>query len=302
MPEKSTHNSQEAAATFARYLATARTRRRAAWQFALDYDTERASIRKTRKLAKRHLLSLGDTTKADKSLSLEGKEKVETLYEAQLEKERGRFTSKTGEYTSKERTKLLLRARLGRVSGITPKESAKMYEEAGYKSIVTGKSFLSSAGVTAGLFAVSEGVRFGGVIFDNLVPMAEKLPAGRTGVLLSAAGYTASYTLFALESRRLTRKTGTSANASVTAAYAAGETFELPKKIRYALEVGFPVGIDALLHSAAYTALVGGVTGDSSRIVAGNLTSIGLTLGFAAGSEAWLWRKMRKDRKTNRAG
>ncbi len=137
------------------------------------------------------------------------------------------------------------------------------------------------------------------MVFDRLVPLVDQIP-GETGVLLSAAGYTASYTLFALESCRLTERTGKSANATVTGLYAEGERFELPPRARNAIAAGGAVAADAVLHSAIYTAAVGGVGRNADKLIAGNLTSTALTLGFVGGSEIWLRRKMRKEKKANR--
>jgi hypothetical protein len=297
MPEKPRPNSQEVAAIFARYLARAEARRHAVRTFTLGYEGG-GSILKTRRLAKKHLS--GKDSSKNKGLSEKGREILDEIFEDQLAQEEETVEGKIGKFTIRDRTKLLFRAKLKRVSGLTDDERDEMYREAGYSEDeikgVTGKNLASSVAVTAGLTALSEGVRGGGVVFDKFIPLVEQLP-GKTGVLLSAGGYTAAYVLFAWESRRLTEKTGTSANASVTGLYAMADKL-LPNKARDVIAVGIPVAMDAAVHTAAYTAGVGAATGDLDKITAGNVTSIGLTLAFAGGSEVWLRRKMRKENKT----
>lgn len=294
-------NSQEIAYTFATHLSRVKIVRKVARKYARDYDTD-ISRRKLRKQASAFLQASRDGSHEGVVLEEKEKEKITRLHQEISRREREHLEKKRGNFPTIERASLLFKAKLKRINGLSEDERMQMYKEAGYTDEeidgITGKKIASSLAVTAGLTAVSEGVRVGGTVYDQLIPLAENLP-GKAGAAVSVAAYTASYIIFTLENLRLTKKTGISSNASVTGLYAMGNRL-LPNKARDTIAVGVPVAADALLHSAAYTAVIGGVTGDPTKIVAGNLTSIGLTLAFAGGSEVWLRRKMRKDKKTKK--
>ncbi len=142
MPETQPNKSQEIAVIYAAYLGRAKARRKAVRTFALGYESE-GSILKTRKLARKHLRA--HPAKAN-SLSDKGRVRLDEIYEEQFAPEWDKIEDKRNNFSNKERAKLILKARLGRISGLTSEENKKMHEEVDYDPVVTGKSFMSSLG------------------------------------------------------------------------------------------------------------------------------------------------------------
>lgn len=283
-------------------LSEGRARRNAAKRYARDYEIPGLSRRQQRRQALAYLRSpegpFDDVALTD---PVERK-KIDAIHDEFLGQEYKRLDNK-GSYSNMDTAGLIFRANSNR-TGLGKDESVQMYEEAGYSEqeikAITGKQVLSSAVVMGGLVGVSEGGRLAATVHENLIPFLDRLPARHAGMgaVASIVAYTATYARFTAENVRSTRDTGVSGNALVTGIYA--KTRLLPSHIRERAAGMIPFISDFALHTAFYTAVIEGTTGDPKKVIAANVVGIGLTNIFTEASKAVRRHKAKKDKSEDK--
>jgi hypothetical protein len=295
----SVKNSQEISHIFASRILESKSNKEAAIVFSQISPHEGGSKRKTNKHALAYLR--GEAPKT--GFSGYEQRRLEAIRDHLKNEDQKYLESKQGNFTQKDKVRLLFQAKSKYLSGMSKKESISMYKEAGYSDDEINKITLTKTLVSAGIGFAMAGTDHAAKILvtinDKLLPITDNLPANTTGAIVAGSliAYTGTYALLTEANMKLTKKAGISANALVTSLYFLSDKL-LPNKTRDWISRGTPIALDTAQHAALYTIPTLAATGDPNKVVAATLVSTAINLLYAAGSFAVLGIKNKFGRST----
>lgn len=293
---------QDVAAVFAEHMQEAASDKRAVKIFTRFVSKEKRPRRETKVLAVQYL---HEQRKEDSSyispLSKAEQESLREIRERLASLDQQKLGQKEDAFTGLDRTRLIMKAKSKKMSGLDKEQSEAMYREAGYSdediSKISGKKMALSAGIGVALTIPSEILRDGSAAQGKL-PLLDQIPNAdlKWAMAAGAITYVGSLAAVIRSNFKLTEKVGASTFPALTGLYYLSDKM-VSNKVRDRLAKGFSMGSDMLLQTAAM-ATATAASGDLRRAVAVSAITTAFNTITAVGSEVWLRIANRRNKST----